>query len=415
MNMVSRRMTWFAPGFLAVALLVTAGTHGAWGHEDGDNDATANIATALVSAPVVSNGIVAGAPTEINLFLNAPGIPNRLAFDATHFGHQIPAGGWMEVKLGGSFQRNGVDNGLPFVPINSNAFFILTTGHPQDPIVAAAGAGVQHGNYLIMDSGNKVIKIVPNGGNGENGLENARADQIGFKVIHVRPGGNGSGPAPFTNGPAGSTGTVTVRIYDSKGEQVEYGKRAVEFMASVGRQVFVTNDGLVTGNQGSPASTTAELVESTNFQHVAPGSMLVHTAKAVPFSAGAPYAPRFLLFEAAALQPNPFIPQRGIAGVGYIVDAHHPWRARLVQDSNGNGKADAGDQVIGRIVFKGPGGSSRGQILPSDVLTTSGDGVTGANGSVLSVPVQMGSHRGVYQVKVSLNRGGKAVNTIIVQ
>ena len=48
-------------------------------------------------------------------------------------------------------------------------------------------------------------------------------------------------------------------------------------------------------------------------------------------------------------------------------------------------------------------------------LTTSGDGVSGANGSVLNVPVQVGAEPGVYTVTVSLDSGSDAVNTIIVE
>lgn len=58
--------------------------------------------TAIVSAPVVTNGIVAGEPTEFNLLLNAPGTDVETAFDPGEFGHQIPAGGRMEVELSGA-------------------------------------------------------------------------------------------------------------------------------------------------------------------------------------------------------------------------------------------------------------------------------------------------------------------------
>jgi len=57
---------------------------------------------------------------------------------------------------------------------------------------------------------------------------------------------------------------------------------------------------------------TAELVESVNFQHVSPGTILTNTVKGDIFSGGAPYAPRFLLFDKLANQPDSFIPQKGI-------------------------------------------------------------------------------------------------------
>ncbi|WP_132974294.1 hypothetical protein [Thiogranum longum] len=97
-----------------------------------------NIITAIVAPPVVGNGTIAGEPTEIIAVLNAPGALDSQALNPVNFGHQIPAGGRMEVEIGGTFQRNGVDNTKEFVPVNSNAFFVLVTGLPQMPVTAPA-------------------------------------------------------------------------------------------------------------------------------------------------------------------------------------------------------------------------------------------------------------------------------------
>ena len=43
-------------------------------------DNKGNIVTAIVSAPVVPNGLVAGEPTEINILLNAPLVDDEVAF-----------------------------------------------------------------------------------------------------------------------------------------------------------------------------------------------------------------------------------------------------------------------------------------------------------------------------------------------
>jgi hypothetical protein len=74
----------------------------------------------VISAPPDPKGLVADQPIGINILLNAPGVADRYAADPYHFGHQIPAGGRMEVELGGAYLRNGVDNDAEFVPINSN-------------------------------------------------------------------------------------------------------------------------------------------------------------------------------------------------------------------------------------------------------------------------------------------------------
>jgi len=383
--------------------------------DDDDEDSDFNLISRIVSAPVVANGIVAGEPTEINALLKSRDVNKRFVSDPQYFGHQIPAGGRLEFELGGSFERNGVDNDKAFTAITSNAYFIIVTGLPQNPIVMSAGDGVQHGNYTIEDDGDKIISIVPNGGSGANGLEQERAASIGIKVVHLRPMPNSNaGPSAFTNGAAGTKGTVAIRIYDADGNIVEQGSRSLVFPVSVGRQVSVTNAGLATGGQGNPNTVTAELVESVNFQHVAPDSLLINTSRSGAFSDNRPYAPRFLMFEALAMQPDSFIPFKGIANVGYLVNEDKPWKATLVEDANNNGVADADDVVIGRIRLKGPSKRSMGMILPGTVLTTSGDGISGANGSILNVLVKVGRERGAYKVVVSLKNGNKSTTTIVV-
>ena len=361
-----------------------------------------NIVLSVVSAPVVANGLVAGEPTEINILLRAKEAADALAMDPARFGHQIPQGGRMEVHLGGKFLRNTDAQGSAVVfPVVANQNIILTTA-PQNPIVASKGDGVQHGNWRVEDDGANTLMIFPNGGREDNGIEGERAKKIGVKVIHIRPNpDSGNGPAVFINGAAGMVGTVSVKIFDKEGELVESGFGDVVFQSSVGRQVHITNAGLTTGAQGNPATVTTELVESTNFQHVGSNTELSNIVKTQPFSAGAPYAPRFLLFESIDGQADSFIPQQGIANVGYIVDPDRPWVAKLVENAN---------TVIGAIVISGPSMYSRGMILPSDQLTTA----TG-NGSVLSVPVKTGSKRGIYTVTLTLVNGATAVNTIVVE
>jgi len=360
-----------------------------------------NIIMDVVNAPVVTNGLVAGEPTEINILLRSKEVGDESALDPANFGHQIPSGGWMEVELSGKFMRNRNELGEPIVnPVMANRNIILTTA-PQNPIVATKGSGVQHGNWRVEDGGDQLLTIVPIGGNGDNGLEGLRAKNIGFKVIHIRPNPrSGDGPAVFVNGPAGMVGTVSVRIYAKDGELKESGYSDIVFQANIGPQINITNAGLTTGGQGSPNTLSAELVESTIFQHVAAETRLVETMKLVPFSAGRPYAPRFLLFDESANQPDSFIPQVGLENVSYLVDPARPWTAKLVVD---------GSEVIGAITLAGPMSSSRGMILANDQVTA-----IGGNGSVLNVPVKVGKMKGLYTLTVTLVGGGSAVNTIIV-
>jgi len=360
-----------------------------------------NIVMAIINAPVVTNGLVAGEPTEINIILRSKEVEDTLALDPEQFGHQIPAGGRMEVELSGHFMRNRDELGEPVVnPVAANTNIILTTA-PQNPIVATKGTGVQHGNWRVEDDGNNTLSIFPNGGDGDHGLEGMRAKNLGFKVIHIRPNPrSGNGPAVFVNGPAGSVGTVSVRIYAKDGELKASGYNDVVFQANIGPQVNITNAGLTTGSQGSPNTINAELVESTNFQHVLPNTSLTKTMKMIPFTMGAPYAPRFLLFAESAKQPDSFIPQVGLENVRYMVNPDRPWVAKLVQN---------GSKIIGAITIAGPNTSSRGMILPNDQVTS----IEG-NGSTLNVPVKVGKKKGLYTVSVSLMGGGFAVNSIIV-
>ena len=379
-----------------------------------DDDEKINIVRALVSPPVVSNGTIAGEPTEVIGVLAVKEVPPNLAMDPENFGYQIKAGGRMEVELGGSFERNGVDNAKAFRAIGSNANFVLVTGLPQAPITAPAGDGVQHGNYTISDDGNKIITVTPNGGKGRNGLDQKRAKKIGVKVVHIRPRpGTDESTSAFTNGPAGTIGTMEVRIYKANGKLAESGSASVTFPASGGQVVGVTNVGLATSGQGSPATITTELVESVHFQHVAPGTELVNTVKGATFSDGAPYAPRFLLFDKLVNQPDSFIPQKGLAGVGYI-QSPDPTHVHMVQDTNFNGIPDADDTIVGHTTISGPAGSSP-EILPSDALTTSGDGVTGPNGSIYNVPVRIGDKEGVYTITAILEDGNASVTIIIAE
>lgn len=365
----------------------------AWSIADDDRK---NIIVDIINAPVVSNGLVAGAPTEFNAILSARDADERsFALDPEEFGHQIPAGGRMEIQLTGDFT---IDAGLEADPSGflTNGHVILTSG-PQNPIHGNAGDSVQLANWTAtltpnVASGGHLITITPDGGNGRNGLEGERAKKIGVKVVHVRPR---AGISPFTNGAAGEVGTIAIRIYNASGKLLEAGVDDIVFTskADTGPQAAITNIDVRTGGAGAPQP-TMEVNENTDFQRVAANTSLVNTAR-LPgttfFSESAPYAPRFLLLEAAAAgEPNN---TRIVAS--YSIDPLRPWLAEMT-DSSG--------QAIGVIRINGPSESSRGSLLP--------DPATGS--SIFSVPVQVGDEEGIYTVTVSLTSGNESVNTIFV-
>jgi len=86
----------------------------------------------------------------------------------------------------------------------------------------------------------------------------------------------------------------------------------------------------------------------------------------------------------------------------------------MVQDTTLNGIPDSGDTIMGHIFLAGPE-DSHPEILPSGALTTSGDGVTGPNGSVYNVPVRIGEEEGVYTITAILEGGNASITTIIAE
>lgn len=348
-------------------------------------DNKGNIVTAIVSAPVVTNGLVAGEPTEINILLNAPLVDDDVAFDSENFGHQIPAGGWMDVTLNGGFVHNQGS------PVKTGASFILTTG-PQNPI-KPPGSCISCGNWSITDDGAGTITVIPGGGHGYNGLEGQRAKEIGFKVIHIRPSKPRSiATSPYVNGLEGSVGTVSVTIYKADGSVHEWGYGDVVIPGSVGTQIHLT---------AGPVRDDSSVNSNSNFQHVAPNAVLDDTGLPASgvFGDGGPYAPMFLMFAAIEDQPGSFIPFDGIVGVTVEPDAGAPWKAALMQ----------GPDQVGTVVMSGPTEASRGIIQENSTPTNQG-----GNGSTLFVPVEVGDEPGLYKVSVTLLDGGSATNTIVV-
>ncbi len=353
----------------------------------------------LRSAPVVSNGLVGGAPAEYNIVLRRPGVAANRALDRHVRGLDIPPGGRLEVEHIEGFTRVS-----PKIVANAN--IILTTG-PQNPIVATSGAGPQHGNWAVEDDGAAIVSIVPRD---PSGLTGARAKKLGLKVIHLRPNPrSGKGPAIYTNAAAGSKLVVEVRLRDRDGRVVARGRGQATAAPATRPAIHVTNQVLQSRGQAKPDSTDVALIESVDFQRVSPGARLDNVTRT-----GTNHAPMFLVFAAATEQPDSFIPQRGMAGVGVRVDATDPSAGTLVRDSNGDGTLSSDEPVVGSIRITGPGGSGP-RLLARAALTTSGDGVSGPNGSLLITPVQVGSVAGDYTVQVSLSGGGSATVTIVAR
>jgi hypothetical protein len=402
---------------LLLSVAVTTGSHAKHGVK--------RIHMKIVSAPVVANGTVAGEPTEFNLLLHRDGVPAHKAMDPEVFGLQIPAGGRMDVELGGSFIPNpGFSEADDTLPLFKPARNIIITTGPQNPVKPNTEevSGGFWGVSFDQAANPNLVSIFPRCGTEvacqnldadyPGGLNGTRARALGFKVIHIRPNDRGQKheTTPFYNGPAGSIGTVYVRIYNADNSLVAAGSDRIVFRRQVGTQVHLTNSATRDDNS---------VVSLTNFQHVASGTVMDGTSipEGGSFADGAPYAPQFLLFENFGKHdrdqfptgddlPGPgdesFIPFPGIDGVTVVPSHRNPRFARLVQ---------YGTKTVGRVVMMGPWKRSGAVILGNDIPTTASDT---ANGSRLFVPVKVGKVPGHYRVIVHMNGGGTAVNTIVV-
>jgi hypothetical protein len=265
------------------------------------------------------------------------------------------------------------------------------------------------------------VSIIPKGGSGANGLEGTRAGAIGFKVIHIRPdAGNSGNPSnrshsgtPFYNGPAGSVGTLNIRIFDSANTLVAAGTENIIFPAEVGRQVNISN--ITTRDDNSINS-------NTNFQRVRKNTKLTEISLPASgiFSDGGPYAPQFLLFDNFGIHdPDQFptgttlpekdgasfIPFPGIANLT-VKNTRHKNIALLLDD----------DSIVGLIVMKGPSHNQHGKRNGGFRLMRGKATVTQiGNGTLLYVPVKIGKAKGTYTVTIKMLNGGNDSHTIVVE
>lgn len=356
------------------------------------------IAAELRSAPVVANGLVAGAPSEYNLVLRRKGVDPDRALDPQVNGVDIPPGGSLEIIHVEGFERVGD-------PVAANTNIILTTG-PQNPIVSTAGSGPQHGDWRVEDDGAMTLTVVAHGA---AGLSGGRAQIMDIKVIHVRPDPrSGEGPAIFRNGAMGTALAIDVRIRDAQGVVVAEGRATAPVTPANQPKVFISNSRLQTKQQGRP-EVEAALIESVDFQRVGPGSRLDQVT-----SSGSNQAPTFILFAPASAQPDPFVPQAGIARVRLRLDQIDPARGVLVRDANDDLTLGADEPVIGSVEIKAPDGAAP-RLLPTSSLTVSGDGSAAPNGSQLVLPIQVGEKTGRYALIVSLDGGNRATITTYVE
>jgi len=318
--------------------------------------ATANMATAqaegivakIVNSPLSAAGLVRDASVGINVYLQSEAAKGIAFMDPRVIGYGVPAGGRIEIELGGGFQR------VAKVPISQKAIMVVTgapqQGMPGKAIGYKVGQGANANTITITPTkpeGLKAKALM----SGAKGANRDPVRQRGIKVFHI-----GFLQSAFVN--RGASGTVQVRFIDAKGKVVMSGSASVGTLAKAVPQVLPTN--------------FPDQQRNHNWQIVRPGQVLGHSPGTVPLAV--------MYFAAAkgatAAEISKF--KSGIVGVGVLSTqqlakmkyskpaALARYNGGLIlRDTNGDGNLNPKvDQIIGGIIAKAPKGA-KGQELRS--------------------------------------------------
>jgi len=314
-------VNYFASAGLLLAGLSVAGSAAADG-----------IVAKVVNSPLNAAGLVKGGYAALNIYLQRPDARGIDFFNPHVPGYGIPAGGRIEVELGGGFTRNAG------VPLGLNSVHMVS-GTPQHGLSSKkygylARPGANDNTYIVYAKSKDGIpaeKLLPR-------ASVAKLDPVmnsGLKVFHM-----GLGAIAFTN--QGIKGSVSVRIIDGDGRLLGSGTAEVNFWDAPRAQIH-PNNFLHKGR-------------NHNWQRIRTGETLGKTAGTVPMT--------FMLFDkpvGTAAEINKFkkgiagagvMSAKQLAGMGYkIPKALSRYDAGLiVRDTDGNGKLDAAkDQIIGGV------------------------------------------------------------------
>lgn len=389
---------------------------------------------AIQPAPITSNGLQAGAPTDLHLWFGSIGNLVETAFDPQNFGLGLHVNGRLIVDFGPQFLYDDQEARIPIpnriVELGlamGNAVLGEPCNYRDDaeraPIVCAgwsANFGDTNGTSTNGTDFNQVVYSTAL----DQGLTGERGQLIGAKFAHVHPQfGTSSGLYHNANGTcfnstnvdsndssntttycrfdfecpvaeacvtAEITASVTVTVVDDVGDIVHKAVRRTVFTSEPRYAVFQTNAGLFLYR---------ELAETVDFQHVYPDTNCENTARADLFSEGAPYAPRFFLFG----------PQSSDLGFP------HPTVPDLLYDMDTNTTATlrSGTTVIGTVELLQPA-SAGGILLVSNNSGLIGNGAGDIGGTLFAVPVRVGSIPGLYTVRVTMEGGAVADSRIVV-
>jgi len=306
------------------------------------------IVNKIVNSPLSATGLVKGARTGINVYLQSKEVPGIEFMDPKVIGYGVPPHGRIEVEMGAGFERD------PKVPLEQKTIMVVT-GAPQQGM---SGKAV---GYLVGEGKNaNTITITPTGDKGllaeklMSPAPGAKGDPIrqrGIKVFHV-----GLLQSAFVN--AGESGTVHVRIFDGKGHVVHQGNVSVNFIDTPVPQIQPSN--------------FPDSQRNHNWQTINTGGTLGVTPGTLPI-------PVMLYAKAEGVAPVDLVKfKTGISNVGVLSTQQlqalkfkkpqqlaHFNGGLIIQDGNGDWQLDpTKDLIIGGIIGKAPAGA-KGQELRS--------------------------------------------------
>ena len=309
------------------------------------------IVSKIVNSPLSASGLVRGAHAGINVYLESGDAPGAAFMNPEVIGYGIPAGGRIEIEMGGGFQRLGN------IPLTQKTIMVVT-GAPQQGM-----PGAKVGYTVGQGDTPNIFVITPEW---EEGLvadqlmspaPGAKGDPVrqrGIKVFHI-----GFLQSAFMN--VGASGSVTVRIIGGDGKTVASGRADVDFIAAPAPQIQPNN--------------FPNRQRNHNWQVVQSGDILGVTAGTLPI-------PIMLYHDPHGVTPREMVmSKQGLLGVGVLstqqlkaMDFVRPeaiarYNGGLVlQDSDGDGRLDpTKDRIIGGILGAAPSGAKGQEIKSLDL------------------------------------------------